>query len=181
MSFNLIPGVGEYFVFPALTTSGPVRDHGVRRRDRAARWTAGQTAERAEQHLEKCKRLLARFLPWEAERCRDAVLTDPNGVLTGRLVPHVRRPVATLPSGAQVLGMGDALVLNDPVTGQGANNAAKCAEIYLESILSWRDAAFHSQWMRQTFERYWRGYAQWVVQWTNSLLAPPGAARDASC
>jgi flavin reductase (DIM6/NTAB) family NADH-FMN oxidoreductase RutF len=29
--------------------------------------------------------------------------------------------------------------------------------------------------MQQTFERYWRGYAQWVVQWTNSFLAPPAA------
>lgn len=126
-----------------------------------------------EQHLEKCKRLLGDLVPWEAERCRDAVLTDANGLLTGRLIPHVRRPVATLPSGACVLGMGDALVLNDPITGQGANNAAKCAEVYLESILARHDRDFHARWMQQTFERYWRGYAQWVVQWTNSLLAPP--------
>lgn len=103
------------------------------------------------------------------------MLTDPNAVLSGSLVPHVRRPVATLPSGAHVLGMGDALVLNDPVTGQGSNNAAKCAEIYLESILSRGERGFHAQWMRQTFERYWRGYAQWVVQWTNSFLVPPAA------
>src|SRR5436190_24189485 len=27
--------------------------------------------------------------------------------------------------------------------------------------------------MQQTFDRYWRGYAQWVVSWTNALLAPP--------
>jgi flavin reductase (DIM6/NTAB) family NADH-FMN oxidoreductase RutF len=172
VSFNMIPGVGEYFVFPALTTSGPCEIM-VFEAVIAGPMDCWATADTAEQHLEKCKRLLARFLPWEAQRCRDAVLTDPHGVLTGRLVPHVRRPTATLPSGAQVLGMGDALVLNDPVTGQGANNAAKCAEIYLDSILSWRDAEFHSQWMRQTFERYWRGYAQWVVQWTNSLLARP--------
>jgi len=27
--------------------------------------------------------------------------------------------------------------------------------------------------MQQTFDRYWFGYAQWVAQWTNMLLAPP--------
>ena len=27
--------------------------------------------------------------------------------------------------------------------------------------------------MQRTFDRYWRGYAQWVVSWTNALLAPP--------
>jgi len=27
--------------------------------------------------------------------------------------------------------------------------------------------------MEATFERYWRSYAQWVVSWTNALLAPP--------
>jgi len=172
VSFALIPGVGEYFVFPALTTSGPCEImvfEGVIGGPMDC-WAEDDTPG---QHLEKCKRLLEQFVPWEAERARDAVLTDSNGILTGTLVPHVRRPIATLPSGAQVLGMGDALVLNDPVTGQGANNAAKCAEIYLESILGWRERELHAQWMRQTFERYWRGYAQWVVQWTNSFLAPP--------
>jgi flavin reductase (DIM6/NTAB) family NADH-FMN oxidoreductase RutF len=69
--------------------------------------------------------------------------------------------------------MGDAVVLHDPVTGQGSNNAAKCAELYLGSILERGAAPFDERWMQQTFDRYWRGYAQWVVSWTNSLLAPP--------
>jgi flavin reductase (DIM6/NTAB) family NADH-FMN oxidoreductase RutF/AraC-like DNA-binding protein len=172
VAFSLIPGVGEYFVFPALTTTGPCEImvfEGVI----GGPMDCWSDTDAPERHLEKCKELLARFVPWEAGRCRDAVLTDGNGVLTGRLVPHVRQPVATQPSGAQVLGMGDALVLNDPVTGQGANNAARCAEVYLESILSCRESRFDARWMRQTFERYWRGYAQWVVQWTNSFLTRP--------
>jgi hypothetical protein len=64
-------------------------------------------------------------------------------------------------------------VLNDPITGQGSNNAAKCAEIYLERILARGDDPFDAQWMQQTFDHYWRGYAQWVVSWTNALLSPP--------
>jgi hypothetical protein len=85
----------------------------------------------------------------------------------------VRKPVATLPSGAKVLGMADALVLNDPITGQGSNNAAKCADIYLKSIVDHGERPFDQHWMEHTFDRYWYGYAQWVVWWTNSLLMPP--------
>jgi flavin reductase (DIM6/NTAB) family NADH-FMN oxidoreductase RutF len=69
--------------------------------------------------------------------------------------------------------MADAVVLNDPITGQGSNNAAKCAELYLAGILEHGDDPFTAEWMQKTFDRYWRGYAQWVVSWTNALLAPP--------
>jgi hypothetical protein len=63
----------------------------------------------------------------EAERCRDIELTDGNGILAGRFAPTVRKPVAKLPSGRCIFGMADVVVLNNPITGQGSNNAAKCA------------------------------------------------------
>jgi flavin reductase (DIM6/NTAB) family NADH-FMN oxidoreductase RutF len=125
-----------------------------------------------EQHLARSLEILERFFPWEYERCGDVALTDAGGVLRGRLTPTVRRPVAQLPSGAQVLGMADAVVLNDPITGQGSNNAARAAAFYLDSILVHGTEPFTSDWMRQTFDRFWRGWAQWVVVWTNSVLAP---------
>jgi flavin reductase (DIM6/NTAB) family NADH-FMN oxidoreductase RutF len=124
-------------------------------------------------HLARSKWILEKFLPWEAERCREIELTDDHGVLTGRVTPVVRRPLGALPSGRAVLGMADAVVLNDPITGQGSNNAARCAEIYLESILERGEKPADPEWMQHTFERYWTGYAQWVVNWTNLLLNPP--------
>jgi flavin-dependent dehydrogenase len=60
-----------------------------------------------------------------------------------------------LPSGALVLGMADTVVFNDPITGQGSNNAAKSARVYLKSILDNRDNAFDRVWMQQTFDTYW--------------------------
>ncbi len=170
--FNLIPGVGEYFVFPALTTGGPCEImvfEGIP----GGPLDCWEDVRTPEEHLARSKWILETFLPWEAERCRDVELTDPLGVLTGRFAPAVRHPVGALPSGASLLGMADAVVLNDPITGQGSNNAAKCAEAYLESILARGDEPFTTEWMQQTFDRYWRGYAQWVTQWTNALLAPP--------
>ncbi len=171
VSFNLLPGVGEYFVFPALTTSGPCEImvfEGIPDGPMDC-WADVRSPD---EHLARSLEILERFLPWEAARCRDVALTDANGVLTGRLVPGVRRPVGKLPSGAAVLGMADAVVLNDPITGQGSNNAAKCAEIYLQAIVE-QSGGFDESFMQRTFDRYWRGYAQWVVSWTNALLAPP--------
>ena len=172
VDFNLVPGVGEYFVFPALTTTGTCHImvfEGVPGGPMDC-WDDVRTPE---QHLQRSVEILDRFFPTEAVRCRDVALTDANGVLRGRLVPTVRKPVAHLPSGAPVLGVGDVVVLNDPITGQGSNNAAKSAEVYFESIVGRGDAPYDEQWMQQTFDRYWRGYAQWVVAWTNSLLVPP--------
>jgi len=126
-----------------------------------------------QEHLARSQWILDTFTPWEAERCRDIELTDDNGILAGRFAPTVRKPVATLPSGRKVLGLADVVVLNDPITGQGSNNAAKCADTYLKSILARGDGVADAAWMQQTFDRYWFGYAQWVTQWTNMLLAPP--------
>jgi flavin reductase (DIM6/NTAB) family NADH-FMN oxidoreductase RutF len=170
--FNLIPGVGEYFVFPALTTTGPCEImvfEGVPGGPMDC-WSDVKTPQ---EHLARSQWILETFLPWEAERCADIELTDDNGILAGRFAPTVRKPVATLPSGRKVLGLADAVVLNDPITGQGANNAAKCADIYLKRILENGDAPFDAAWMQQTFDRYWEGYARWATDWTHSLLAAP--------
>jgi hypothetical protein len=169
--FNLIPTVGEYFVFPALTTTGPCEImvfEGVPGGPMDC-WAGVGSPE---EHLEKSKWILNTFLPWEAERNRDIALTDANGMLTGAFAPTVRHPVGKLPSGKLVLGMADAVVLNDPITGQGSNNAAKCASMYLDAILRRGAAPFDAGWMQATFDAYW-AYAQYVTGWTNALLQPP--------
>jgi hypothetical protein len=169
--FNLIPGVGECFVFPALTAAGPCEIMVFEGVPGGPMDCWGDVRTPAE-HLARSLRILETFLPWEAERCADVALTDDGGVLTGRFAPTVRRPVATLPSGAPVLGVADVVVLNDPITGQGSNNAAKCAASYLASILERGGRPFDAAWMQETFERYWQG-ARHVTAWTNALLAPP--------
>jgi hypothetical protein len=171
VSFNIAPGVGEYFVFPALTTTGPCEImvfEGIPLGPMDC-WGEARTPAK---HLERSLWVLETFFPWEAERCRAVALTDDNGILSGRFAPTVRRPVGRLPSGELVLGMADAVVLNDPITGQGSNNAAKCATVYLEAILERGGEPFDEEWMHETFAAYW-GYAQAVTKWTNALLLPP--------
>jgi Styrene monooxygenase A putative substrate binding domain len=169
--FNLVPRVGEYFVFPALTTSGPCEImvfEGIPGGP-MDRWSEVRSAE---QHLDVSLDILRRLIPWEYERARSVSLTDSNGVLAGRFSPTVRKPLARLPSGAVVLGMADVVCLNDPITGQGANNASKCASLYLSRILGHEGAPFDVQWMQNTFDAYWE-YARYVTAWTNMMLRPP--------
>lgn len=171
VAFNLIPGVGEYFVFPALTTSGACEImvfEGVPDGPMDC-WGDVKTPQ---QHLQRSKEILQKFLPWEANRCHDIELTDDMGIVTGRFAPTVRKPVCKLPSGKPILGMADVVVLNDPITGQGSNTACKAAGIYMNRILEQGDKPFDTVWMQQTFDTFWN-YAQWVANWTNSLLTPP--------
>ncbi|MBV9086576.1 MAG: hypothetical protein JOY79_03760, partial [Acidobacteriaceae bacterium] len=171
VDFNLAPGVGEYFVFPALTTTGEcyiMVFEGIPGGPMDC-WNDVKTPE---QHLKRSKEILDNVFPWEGERCRNIELTDDNGILAGRFPPTVRKPICPLPSGALVMGMGDVVATNDPITGQGSNTAAKCATIYLASILERGNKPFDRGWMQNTFDAFWN-YAQWVVRWTNSLLTPP--------
>jgi len=86
--------------------------------------------------------------------------------------PTVRNTVEELPSGALVLGLANTVVLNDPITGQGSNNASKAAASYRATIREYADGPFDRAFMERAFERYW-DEAQYVTGWTNALLAPP--------
>jgi Styrene monooxygenase A putative substrate binding domain len=169
--FNLIPGVGEYFVFPALTVTGPCEIMVFEGIPGGPMDCWGEIKTPSE-HLAKSKWILETFLPWEAERCRNIALTDDNGILAGAFAPTVRKPIGRLPSGAIVLGLADAVCLNDPITGQGSNNASKAAKIYMDAILGHGDKPYDAAFMQAAFDRYW-DYAQYVVGWTNALLQPP--------
>ncbi|MGW3276039.1 styrene monooxygenase/indole monooxygenase family protein [Streptomyces kronopolitis] len=168
---NLVPGVGELFVMPTLTTSG---------RADILFWEgipggpldAFQGVKDPREHLAVTLDLMKTFLPWEYARATQVELTDANGTLAGRYAPTVRNPVGRLPSGGLVLGVADVVVANDPITGQGSNSAAKCAASYLASIVERGDEPFDGEWMRATFDRYWNT-ARHVTKWTNAMLAPP--------
>jgi len=122
------------------------------------------------EHLRTSLQVLKKWIPHEFDHFSAASLTDKEGYFCGAVTPTVRHPVFTLPSGRMVFGMGDALVVNDPITGQGSNSAAKCADIYLNRILN-QAGEFDRQWMNDTFSEYW-DYAKHVVRWTNSILEP---------
>lgn len=171
LNININPGVGELVHFPALTHTGPCDIINIECviGGPMDRWDAVKTPA---DHLAMTKALIAEFFPWEAPRFKDIRLTDDNGILFGRVTPTVRNAIGVLPSGRTVLGLGDVLVLNDPMTGQGSNNASKGASMYLEAIVNRGQAGFDRAWMEALAEQYW-DYAQWSARFTNSMLVPP--------
>jgi 2-polyprenyl-6-methoxyphenol hydroxylase-like FAD-dependent oxidoreductase len=173
---NLVPGVGELIVIPALTVSGPCDIlfwEGVPGGPVDVFDPAGDPAE----HLRLTLDLMRRLTPWEYERASAVELTDAHGTLAGGFTPTVRRPVGELPSGGLVLGAADVVVANDPLTGQGSNNAAKCAAAYLAAVVEQGDRPFDRPWMEAAFARFWADAGP-STRWTNAMLAPaPGHVR----
>lgn len=178
-SICIVPGVGEYFVGPSLTLTGPCNTMcfeaipgGPMDVFRDAAWR-----EDLDAYVERCKEVLARFMPWEAERCEHIDITDDQATLAGAYAPLVRNAVGRLPSGAPVIGIADAIVLNDPLVGQGANNAAKCATLVLAQIREHGSEPFDEAWMKDTEDAYW-AYAQYPTAFTNLMLSPPPHVAD---
>ena len=170
LRYHSVEGVGECFTCPALSVDGPC-DIYVVEGVPGGPLDCWSDVPSDEEHLARLHNALAEYFPTEAARVRDAVLTDAHAALRGSITPVVRRPVGTLPSGATVLGMADAVVLNDPLTSQGSNNAIKSASFYLEAITA-HDGEFDAAWMQRTFDNFWRGWARWATAWTNSWLQP---------
>lgn len=170
LNISINPGIGEYVNFPCITHTGPgdIINLECIEGGPMDRWSEVSTPA---EHLELAVELIREFFPWEAPRCENLRLTDELGTLVGRLTPTVRKPIGVLPSGRTVLGMADVLVLNDPITGQGSNNASKCANVYMKAILEHGDLNFDDNWKQATFEKYW-DYAQWVARFTNTHLLP---------
>ena len=172
--WNGYPGVGEYFCCPCLTTTGMcyvMIFEGVM----GGPMDCWQDVKTPEDHLQKSLSLLEKFFPWEAERCEHVELTDDNGRLNGRFPPTVRKPIAHLPSGQLITAIGDTVVVNDPLTGQGANNASKSGKLVHDRVVEHGDRPFDAQWMQQTFDLFWNDI-QHVTKWTNALLTRPPAA-----
>ncbi|ATL30449.1 styrene monooxygenase/indole monooxygenase family protein [Streptomyces formicae] len=168
---NLVPGVGELFVMPTLTTSGRADIlfwEGVP----GGPLDVFQGIKDPSEHLALTLELLEKFLPWEYARATKVELTDAGGTLAGRYAPTVRKPIGRLPGGGLVLGVADVVVANDPITGQGSNSASKCAASYISSIVEHGDKPFDEEWMQSAFDRYW-DTAQWVTKWTNAMLGAP--------
>jgi hypothetical protein len=169
--FNIVPGVGELFIMPCFTVSGPcdilffegIPDGPL---------DCWEDRPGPAEHLRRTLDLMLQYVPWEYERCASVELTDGRATLIGGYPPVVRQPVGELPSGGRVLGMADVVVANDPITGQGSNSASKCAASYLASILERGNQPFDRAWMQAAFDRYWSD-AQHTTQWTNALLVPP--------
>ncbi|HZN95253.1 MAG TPA: styrene monooxygenase/indole monooxygenase family protein [Myxococcales bacterium] len=129
-----------------------------------------------EEALATAKEVVREVVPWDAAWVDAMTLADPNGWLTGAVTPAVRRPVARLPSGRVVTGLGDTLMAMDPVGAQGANNGTRMARHLVSTIGARPDGPFDAAWMEETFEAFWQAEGRQAVDLTNMFLEPMPAA-----
>ncbi|MER5305075.1 styrene monooxygenase/indole monooxygenase family protein [Streptomyces lasiicapitis] len=166
-----VPPAGDVIIMRALTVTGPcdiVLFEG--------RWDGPYDcwADRptAAEGWRRALDLLRTYAPWEYERFRHTEPTDPGAALYGAITPTVRRPVAHVDGGRPVLGLADAVAVHDPITGQGANNAARAAASYLTAVLKRGALPFDEEWMRATFDAYWEN-ARHTHAFTEFMLREP--------
>lgn len=127
--------------------------------------------ESAEQVLERGKEVIRDLMPWDYEFVKDGVPADENAWLLGSLTPEVRKVVGTLPSGRNVIAVGDTAQALDPIGGQGANNGNKMARNLVACVIEHGDEPFTAEWMEATFERFWERH-KWIEIFNNTLLEP---------
>lgn len=125
------------------------------------------------------RELIAKWAPWETEHFRDAALADPLAWAKGSVNPVVRKPVARLPSGRLAFGLGDTVILNDPIAGQGSNCASKAVHLYTQRILEHGRRPFDADWMQSVFDEHWEKDGRWITAFSNLFLEPiPPAAKE---
>jgi hypothetical protein len=170
MRVNLRPGGGEVFYMPCNSLNGAC-DVILVTAVPGGPFDIFTDRPNPDEHLRRLKSLLLEQFPWEGELYRHAEPHDARASLVGAFPMTVRRPYAEVAPGRYVLGIGDVVAVNDPISGQGANNAAHAAGVYLKAILARGNAPFTPEWMQQVFATYW-AHAQNSVMLTEMMLEP---------
>lgn len=173
LKFVLTPGHGEYFSMPYHDRiRGPLYCLLFEAVPGGAMDRFAGVADRREA-MERARGIVHDYSPWVAGRLKDAHIVDDSSWMCGAFAPAVRKPVGLLPSGRQVMGLGDAVILNDPIAGQGLNCASKMAHHVGKAILARGARPFTPDWMIETFESFWQSDGQYITGFTNMLLQPP--------
>ncbi|MBB4930408.1 hypothetical protein F4561_001228 [Lipingzhangella halophila] len=175
---HMLPDLGFLVTVPATSVTGPCE----------LIYYCGPTSGalgawprrvRPREHLDLMLSMLKERSTEQYERFRDAELADARSVAVDYSQPVVRHPVATLPSGGKIMGLGDTVLLCQPHMAQDADNAAKSAEIALTNILNQGDRPFDEDFMLRTFDGFWE-YARFMAgHVTEALMSPQSALMEA--
>jgi len=175
--YSIIQGVGEVIIAPFLSKSGEehhyVQFEGIPGAGMDMFDSKGDVAEQ----YAMGKRWLQKHQPLIYELLEDSTLTPDKEWVCGRIPPTVRKPVAYLPSGKPVFGVGDAVIVNDPILAQGLNGASKWMGLLISQILDRGAEPFDAQWMQRAFDAYWES-AQYNNKFTSTALRPLGETQQ---
>jgi 2-polyprenyl-6-methoxyphenol hydroxylase-like FAD-dependent oxidoreductase len=174
VTYSLAPGAGEMFQAPFLSRGGVVSAVLVEALPGGplAPLVELRYDDDPQEYESLTLRLLRDHAPAIAERVIESEfhLTGPLDLFQGAVTPTVRRSSCELKSGTFAVALGDAWIVNDPVTGQGANLGSACAAELAAAIVELQ--AYDAQFCAEVDRRLWR-IAEPVCRFTNAFLEPP--------
>ncbi|MFC3961595.1 styrene monooxygenase/indole monooxygenase family protein [Nocardia jiangsuensis] len=175
MSMNMVPGVGEIHAPTFHSFDGRVTAVLIEAVPGGAFRTVTGPEHRHDPELfaKAVLDLVTSHAPSLRERVddREFGLTRPIDIMQGALVPTVRRGWAQMGEGRHALAIGDAWIVNDPLTAQGANLGSAQAFQVAQALASHR-GVYDANFCMALSEQLW-ATAQPVVDWTNMFLGAP--------
>ncbi|MFC4466816.1 styrene monooxygenase/indole monooxygenase family protein [Streptomyces xiangluensis] len=167
-------GVGELIEFPLLTAQGMVTALLFESLPGGPADDLAGLSPAADQKTFDARLLsaLESHYPATHERvdARSFESVSPQDTLQGAVAPVMRQDFARLTDGRPVIALGDAHVLIDPLTGQGANIASYSAEVLGEAIID--DLGFDDHFCRRVAARR-EHVLRAAFEWTNLALDAP--------
>jgi 2-polyprenyl-6-methoxyphenol hydroxylase-like FAD-dependent oxidoreductase len=174
--FVIIPGAGEIFALPIYSFEPGLTGIGVEAIPGGPLEALARMRYQDDPRAFELAMLdvLERLAPSLAARIDPQAFQVTRGldVMQGAITPTVRRGYTQLANGRFALALGDTHILNDPILGQGANNASHAAWQLGEAICE--AAEFNEAFCQAFDERVW-GYVGPVTSWNNAMLQPPPA------
>jgi 2-polyprenyl-6-methoxyphenol hydroxylase-like FAD-dependent oxidoreductase len=168
LKFQHFIQIGEFFSIPFYSHAGACRAVVFEATPGSPMDVWGQV-DSADKALATALRLLREFSPQDWPNYRSAELVDERSWLKGAITPMVRKPVGRLRTGKAVMALGDVAVLNDPISGTGANDAVRQADRLTRAILARGDRPFDADWMQEVFEGYYADRGRYTMEFTRLM------------
>ncbi|RPH55346.1 FAD-binding oxidoreductase [bacterium] len=172
LKFHFGMEAGDYFTIPFYSHAGPCRAAVFEPVPGSHLDVWGPEIDTADKALAMAKRVIRDFSPQDWPQYEHAGLVDEKAWLRGAITPTVRKPVARLASGRPVMALGDAAILNDPISGAGANDALRMTERLRKAILQREDRPFTDDWMQEVFEGHYQEHGRHTMRFTRIMTEP---------
>lgn len=174
VSVTVLPEIGEMFEIPAITEHGPVTILFIMAiPDREL--DVFKEIKHEKEFTNQMRHVTKKYFKDIHERIDQDrfALSDENAFLKVAINPVIRKPYGTIKN-KLIVGCGDSVFLNDPITGQGCNLSSYCAEQLYETLMQYKN----SKWDIGLGEAYWKQtkpFVKEVTEWTNAMTqALPG-------
>ena len=171
LKFQYFIQIGEFFAIPFYSHTGPCRAV-VFEAPPGSPMDVWGGVESADKALATALRLLREYSPQDWPNYRSAELADERAWLKGAITPTVRKPVGRLRTGKAVMALGDVAVLNDPISGTGANDAVRQADRMIRAVLERGARPFDEAWMQETFDAYYHERGKHTMDFTRQMTGP---------